>query len=372
MKLMHLFAYEPRGTRAIDHMALEFARQTHERGWSLTLGFTAAPPPSMATALTSYGARVHVFEYPFTARVARRLRRDPDVARPDVLVASFFSPFDWPLLQLKLSGFCRRLVVLDHASGLGPVPGGRGTLLRRARGAIVGRIVDAILPVSNFAARREVERVFLPRAKIVTVHNGIDLAHYPFAERRANGLPRVVYAGQLIPEKGILTLVHAVAALADVPFTLEIAGAGPQRGELEAFVRARGLAERVRFLGHVDSIPALFGSADVVVVPSEWAEAFGLVVAEAMACGAAVLASDAGGIPEVVGDAGRVFRAGDAVQLAAELRALLADEPMQHAFRQAGRARVERYFQIGPAVSQLLQVCGAVYAGQRLPVGPTL
>jgi len=63
-------------------------------------------------------------------------------------------------------------------------------------------------------------------------------------------------------------------------------------------------------------VAELFAWAEVVVVPSRWAEAFGLVAAEAMAAGAAVVVSDAGALPEVVGDAGRVFPAGDAAALA--------------------------------------------------------
>ena len=88
-----------------------------------------------------------------------------------------------------------------------------------------------------------------------------------------------------------------------------IAGDGPQATELREYCTSRGL-NQVRFLGHLDRIPELLARADIVVVPSIWAEAFGLVTVEAMASGAATIVSDAGVLPEIVGDAGMVFPAG--------------------------------------------------------------
>ncbi|MBX5443401.1 MAG: glycosyltransferase family 4 protein, partial [Solirubrobacteraceae bacterium] len=96
-----------------------------------------------------------------------------------------------------------------------------------------------------------------------------------------------------------------------------LAGDGPQRADLE---RAAAGAD-VRFAGRVDAaaLAELRAAASVALVPSRAAETFGLVAAEAMAAGLPVVASRAGALEELVGDAGELVRPGDAAALAAAL-----------------------------------------------------
>ncbi|HJZ57822.1 MAG TPA: glycosyltransferase family 4 protein [Gemmataceae bacterium] len=303
-----------------------------------------------------------VFRYPLTWGAIRQLKRDLAGFRPDVTQTSFLSAFGWPLLWLKLSRFTRKLIVIDHSSGTGPDPRSGLAPLRQLRRWMVGRILDGVCAVSDYIARRNVERLFLPRDKMWTIHNGIRPEAHPDPPRAAGGPVTISYAGQLIPEKGVLTLLRAVAMLADTvryEMVVNIAGEGPQRPELEAFCRDRRL-DNVRFLGHIDTIPDLFAASDVVVVPSVWAEAFGYVAIEAMACGAAVVTSDAGGLPEVVGDAGRVFRTADPASLADQLLALMRTPEGRARLARAGRARVIACFDLEQKVRQRIDLCKAV------------
>jgi glycosyltransferase involved in cell wall biosynthesis len=362
--LMHLMAFVPRGTRTLDHYILGQARCLRDRGWAVRYAFSAEPPPAYAADLAAAGATWTVVAFPFDRTAAKRLRQHNADFRPDVLVTSFMSPFNRSLLGLKLGGFARKLVVLDHASGVTPTRTGVRRLATWLRGRAVGRVIDALLPVSHANARRAVERVFLPARKVRVVHNGIRLDLFPAPPRPPRKILRVAYVGQLIPEKGVATLLAADAQLRAAGVTgyeLLVAGKGPQEAELKALAHPS-----VQFLGHVDDVPALFGSADIVVVPSVWAEAFGLVVAEAMACGAAVLVSDAGALPEVVGGAGVVFRADDADDLAAKLRALLADSETRTRLGAAGRHRAFNYFDIDRSVRECVGVCEAVLEGQSI------
>ena len=151
------------------------------------------------------------------------------------------------------------------------------------------------------------------------------------------GPPRVLFAGRLVREKGVDVLLEAFARVVRaVPQArLDVAGDGPLRSELEALARARGLERQVEFLGHLDG-EALEQRAErawVQAVPSQWAEPFGLVVAEAMMRGTAVLASDLGGPAEVVdeGRTGRLVAPGDVGAWGDGLVELLTD-----------RQRVER------------------------------
>ncbi|QJW98064.1 GT4 family glycosyltransferase [Frigoriglobus tundricola] len=235
----------------------------------------------------------------------------------------------------------------------------------RARGWRAGRVVDAVVPVSAAIARRDTERVFLPARKVRVVYNGIRVDLFPNPERTPREVVRVVYAGQLIPQKGVMTLLRAherLRAGGVTNYELLVAGAGHQEAALKTFCATAGLGD-VRFLGHTDSVPGLFGAADVVVVPSEWFEAFGLVAAEAMACGAACLVSDAGALPEVVGAAGRVFKAGDAADLADRLRELIRDPEGRRRLGAAGRERVESLFTLDRMVEGHVAVCEDVLRG---------
>ena len=137
----------------------------------------------------------------------------------------------------------------------------------------------------------------------------------------------VLYAGRMAEEKGLFTLLESVRR---VPAArLHLAGDGPLRPALEARVAVLGLADRVRFLGHLrgEDYEAAWREAAFLVVPSEWWEVRPMVIHEAYARGRAVLASRCGTIPEIVrhGETGWLFRTGDPEDLAAALAALLAE-----------------------------------------------
>jgi glycosyltransferase involved in cell wall biosynthesis len=194
----------------------------------------------------------------------------------------------------------------------------------------------------------------LPRAKMHVVPNGIDLTQLPpydedrqAARARLGFDPRrrlVAQVGRLVPQKDHATWLRAVALVArqvpDVDFL--IVGEGPQRPELERLAQALGVAERVRFLGLRHDVPALLAGADVATLTSRW-EGLPNVVIEAMAMGAAVVATDVGGCGELVGDdeAGRLVPMESPEAVARALRELLDDEAERRRCVRAARRRVE-------------------------------
>lgn len=161
----------------------------------------------------------------------------------------------------------------------------------------------------------------------------------------------VGYYGRLVPEKGIDTLIEAIALLETKPRAV-IVGSGDSLEELRALALQRGVADTVEFRGPVaaDAIPALLAELDVVVVPSRtranWKEQFGRVIIESMACEVPVIGSDSGEIPNVIGDSGLTFPEGDAHALATQLQSLIDNRNYAKGLGRAGRARVlERYTQ---------------------------
>jgi glycosyltransferase involved in cell wall biosynthesis len=184
------------------------------------------------------------------------------------------------------------------------------------------------------------------------VPNGADLRRFRPAEGeppRPWGNHMVFACRQLFPRKGIRFLIEAVAHLkAKYPdLKLVIAGDGFERPELESLARDRGLAADCVFLGWVANaeLPPLYRAAAVSVIPS-LEEGFGIPAAEAMGCAIPVVASDAGGLPEVVenGVCGFVVPKGEVEPLAEAIDKLLADPALRARMGAAARERALRRF----------------------------
>lgn len=196
---------------------------------------------------------------------------------------------------------------------------------------------------------------------ITVVPNGV--ADAPALSTMAD-TPTAVFAGRLVHEKGVDTLLHAFAAVhAHVPrATLDIIGDGVERPMLEALSRSLNLEEVVRFHGFQSrtQTEAIARSAWVQVVPSRWAEPFGLVAAEAMMRGTAVVASDAGGLAEVVRneDTGLLMRPDHVPALADALHRVLTDRALAAQWGRQGRDVAQTEYSHARFVDRIV----AVYA----------
>lgn len=210
---------------------------------------------------------------------------------------------------------------------------------------VAAHLVDRFVCVSEDAARLTIQAGVSPR-RVCCVWNGIDLERFAYAEPKADG-PMVTVA-RFSPEKGIEWLVRAVAAVrAQDRLQLEIAGDGPCLPGLRRLVEELGLTDHIRFLGQVSDIPSLLARASLFVLPS-LSEGIALTVLEAMACGLPVVATRVGGNCEAVVDGctGLLVPPRDPAALAAALLRLHADPATSRAMGQAGRQRVEEWFDI--------------------------
>ncbi|MEO1069005.1 MAG: glycosyltransferase family 4 protein, partial [Cyanobacteria bacterium J06638_6] len=155
--------------------------------------------------------------------------------------------------------------------------------------------------------------------------------------------PTVVFAGRLVWEKGIDVLVRAfVQVKAHCPEAqLMIAGDGPERDRINHQIEQLGLSESITLPGHLprSEMEEHFNQAWVQVVPSRWAEPFGMVAAEGMMRGTAVVASASGGLLEVVqnGETGLLVPPGAVDALAQALLTILGDRALAEKMGQAGR-----------------------------------
>ena len=172
--------------------------------------------------------------------------------------------------------------------------GGRASNLYRHFERIAALWADAIVTVSRREALDGGSALSAAGArKIVVIENGVDCEHFsaPGARPVRASDPLVVCVGRLCEQKGQDILVRALAALGDHTVRLRLVGAGPSEASLRALCRELGTGDRVEFVGTVDPRPH-YWAADLVVLPSRW-EGQSLVLLEAMACGATVVASPA-------------------------------------------------------------------------------
>lgn len=170
-------------------------------------------------------------------------------------------------------------------------------------------------------------------------------------------------AGRLVPVKGIDLLIEATARLSNTfpRLRLEIAGSGPERSSLEALVRDAGLEGRVAFLGWCDDLAPILARWDLFCLPSR-AEGFGLAALEAMAAGLPVIASDVGGLAELIDHErnGWLVPAGVPGALADAVDEVLRDPVRRHAVGEAGRQRVSTAFSAARMVDATLDVYAEV------------
>ncbi len=193
-----------------------------------------------------------------------------------------------------------------------------------------------------------------------TIQNGVPIRS---ARPQLDGPPTVAFAGRLVATKGIGVLLDAFAQIATTlpEARLVIAGDGPEREALTQRTHQLGLSGQVDWLGHLsrDDAEAAFASAWVQAVPSTWEEPFGLVAAEGLMRGTAVVASEIGGLAEIVvdGETGALVPAGDPTALANALLPILSDRDRAEALGRAGRQRALAHF----TESRLVDAFEALY-----------
>lgn len=256
----------------------------------------------------------------------------------------------------------------------------------RADFQVIAKSSDAQVAVSRFIARQIDKGMALceKQANVHTVYNGV--VHQRFsadavarggaALRRDLRVPEdavvFLFVGAIVPEKGVIHLSKAFRELADQDPRVQLMVAGSASlwkktvGQDVAEDYERTVANsllplveqgRVHLLGRVNgsAIPNVYAASNVVVIPSIWSEAFGLVALEALAAGKPVIASDVGGLPEVVGTgSGLLVTPGDKASLLAAMRAF-TNPDVRRTYERTARAS-SKNFSWTSAALQLEQV----------------
>ncbi|MCX7840453.1 MAG: glycosyltransferase [Anaerolineae bacterium] len=273
--------------------------------------------------------------YPFRALAHLIAHTQPDVIYVEEEPASL-ALAQCALLKARAKLICFTWENIARRVG---APGVERFNLSRCDGIIAGNTDAAqVVRAKNFT-----------KPLVVTPQLGVDPELFQPRARDTDARAFVVgYIGRLVAEKGVWTLL---AAIADLPTAqLALVGDGALRGEIEHWVATRQLETRVRVVPAMphEEIARVLNTLDVLVLPSQttatWKEQFGHVLIEAMAAGVPVIGSDSGAIPEVIGEVGIIFPEGDARALRDAIHTLQNDVARRAQLAQHGRARVLAHY----------------------------
>jgi len=220
---------------------------------------------------------------------------------------------------------------------------------------------------------RDIERV--PLRKLQVIHNGIDVDRFPAREARASRAGfRAVTVGRLDPIKDQATLMRAARRVVDAlpGFQLDVVGDGPSRTELEALRASLGLSDHVHLHGYREQVGPFLAEADLFVL-SSISEGVPIALLEAMASSLPAVATDVGGIREVIvpGETGYLVPVVSPEALADAILKLQTDPAACRRLGRASRSRVEEHFNLRKVVAQYecvyLQCLGRPGAHNRTP-----
>jgi glycogen(starch) synthase len=216
----------------------------------------------------------------------------------------------WPLL------ICPRRWVVAHQTGLRRIGGGLSLADRAKRMAL--RFATSIAISDAVAADLPGVAAVIPNPYRDHLFRNMHPAPRPYD---------LAFLGRLVSDKGCALLLDAMARLArdDLRPRLLVIGDGPEAPALRAQATSLGLDPQIEFAGPLvgEALVRRLNEARILVVPSLWAEPFGIVALEGIACGLAVVGSSGGGLPQAIGPCGLTFPNGNAEALAARLAELL-------------------------------------------------
>ncbi len=273
----------------------------------------------------------------------------PDVVHAHMVHANIFARLNRMFCAIP------RLICTAHSNN-------EGGWVRMITYRLTNSLSEVLTNVSENACQSFQRQGAATLSQIQTVYNGINLELYTFHNKKnleANkDTIQFLSVGRFHEAKDYPNLLHAVTifhkSLKYKKCIFNIAGDGELRPQIEALIEQLGLKDHVTLLGRRDDIPQLMQEADFFILPSAY-EGFGLVVAEAMACGAFVIATNSGGVAEVMGDTGMLVPPKDSKALAEAIKIVVSKTPSEiQENNLKARQRIEELFSLESSVKKWL------------------
>lgn len=309
------------------------------------------------TPLISLGFEGNVYELNEIRRVTCQMRTLLKKGKPEILHS-----------HLYMADLVARLSTSKNIGLISTLHGVDGWWFEKNRlRSIVKTKLDMVLglmresqyiAVSEDVKTNACEHLNLKESKVKVIHNGIKVDRFTPKERLRNKAPIIIQVGRIDERKGHLTSLKAMIQILQHirEARLLFVGDGPWRKSIESEIENLRLSKSVQLMGIRDDVPDLLASADIFWMPSE-SEGLPISCIEAMASGLPIVATNVGGIPEIVveGETGYLIEKGSHEQLSARTLDLLDNWPLAQEFGQRGRKRVEMHFTIQKTASAYMK-----------------
>ena len=359
MKVLTIACINPTKIGSFERYCEELTKELRQKGHKHRIVFSGEPSQKVHELLLNAGAKLQVRDFGklgFTDSLSLcKLAKTVDA---DLVHVHFYPPLSFFSFFNLFSK--RRYYATYHISGLicrlSPI---KKLVKKLVFGIAFGKGVQKIFCVSKYNQNKLLVDYQISENKTALIYNSVavDLFDMSFNHReiKKDDTTKIICIAALIPEKGVQIAVKAVKQLtsegSDV--SLDIVGQGPYMGELRSLVDELKLEKRVGFLGSRDDIPRLLQEYDISLVPSLWQEAFGYTTIEAMAAGVPVIASNVGGIPEIIEDGinGLLFTAGNVDGLKNKIRELINKPELVERLRPIARNTVIERFNLQKSIS---------------------
>ena len=371
-RIVSVFGVNPSRIGGGEVFARALSQRLAERNWESVLCYQSLPEGDVRRFLELPNVTFDVLKdaWKFAARpagdLAAILKRHP----ADILhlyFTGFLSPYPW----VARSRGVAKVFFTDQGSHPEGYVARRRPAWKRLAARALNLPLNHVVCISDYNVECMLRRDLIDSRRVTRIYNSVDLAaaHGDGAAFRLRhgvpaGVPVVAQASWMIPEKGIQDLIDAARIVIDrVPQAhFLLAGEGKHREEYMKRARDLGMEKHFTWTGLVHNPVAdgLYAAADVVCQVSRWEEAFGWVIAEAMAASRPLVATHVGGIPELVADGANGFlvpvRAPD--QIAQRVIQLLEDPALSARMGAAGRLVAEQKFDLSHNLDTLMQAYG--------------
>jgi len=365
VKILHVIDTLGRGgaERLLVMLAPELVRQGHEVAVAVR-----TEPYDLQAELEARGVPIirlrkrNKWDLIGGARAIARAMPDADIIHAHL----YFPAVSTALARLLRLTKAKTCVTFHNLAYSGANHNGFKLRLRKALARrLYARGMDARLAVSRAVADHYHEALSLNCVSVL--YNPIDLAAIeavPTAARAPDAPVHILLPGRLVPEKGHRDLLEALRdpRLTGLALTITFAGRGKLQSALQEL--SADLPFPLTITGNLDhrTFLGVMAGADIVVVPSRF-EGFGLTALEAMCLSKPVIASTAGGLPEVLRDTGRLVQTGDVVAIANAIYELAGDPGLRDTIGREARARAEAEFELPTIAARLIKTYESLVPG---------
>lgn len=331
MEIVHIFASPFWGGG--EQYVYDLAKEQSEHGH--TIDFFSQRSDILKEKVSSVG-KLHVlgfkgiYDVLSAVRMARYLKKN----KTDVIHIHRFKDMFTVIFAKMASGSKAKIVLTRHQ-----VKKGKGNILYQWAYKRLHRIIF----VSGLAMKEWKRTIrHIPEEKCTVILNSIpdlpktDEKTAATLRQRYNigaDTPVIMFAGRIVPEKGVDILVESLKILKNKEFRMIFVGTGSENylRETKKKTEVYGLNDKVIWASYCDDVRSLMAESDIGVCPSIARESFGLTAAEFMQAGKCVITSDNGAQPEFINDGitGMLVRSGDADELALKLNSILEDKQMR-------------------------------------------